>query len=404
MGTVYKALHTRLKRPVAIKLLPGRRLADPEAVARFQREMEAVGRLDHPHLVRAYDAGEAEGHQFLVMEFLHGVDLAKLVRRDGPLPVADACEVVRQAAMGLQHAHEHGLVHRDVKPSNLMLTSTGQVKVLDLGLARLTVETPDAEMTSSGQVVGTGDFIAPEQGRDTRQADARSDVYSLGCTLYFLLTGKAPFAGPQYDTFMKKVIAHSQEPIPPIQQFCPDLPGPMLAVLGRMLAKEPGKRFQTAAEVAEALVPFSHGSDLTRIVQGRGEPRRIAEGVQAPRRWRRNRWFTAVFILVVAALGSWYAGARLLAPRNEGPRSTSPTAVPSHPPQGDDGGAAEVQADLKEVRKEMRASVKEMANEMQDELKEMDKDRRRESEEELQKVKARAAKARGSQPSQPNGS
>jgi len=138
MGTVYNAVHTRLKRPVAIKVLSAGRLQDPQAIARFQREMEAVGRLDHPNLVRAHDAGEVDGQHFLVMEFLDGTDLTKLVRQGGPLPVADACEVVRQAALGIQYAHEHGLVHRDVKPSNIMLTTAGQVKVLDLGLARIT--------------------------------------------------------------------------------------------------------------------------------------------------------------------------------------------------------------------------------------------------------------------------
>ena len=159
-------MHTRLKRPVAIKVLPAGRLHDPQAIARFQREMEAVGKLDHPNLVHAHDAGEAEGQHYLVMEFLDGTDLRKLVRSSGPLPVADACEVVRQAALGLQYAHEHGLIHRDVKPSNLMLTRDGTVKVLDLGLARLTDETAmPGDMTGTGQVVGTGDFIAPEQGR-----------------------------------------------------------------------------------------------------------------------------------------------------------------------------------------------------------------------------------------------
>ena len=184
MGTVYKALHTRLKRLVALKLLPEHRTQNPEALARFQREMEAVGQLDHPHLVRAHDAGEAEGQHYLVMEFLDGIDLAHLVRRTGPFLVADACEAVRQAAMGLQHAHEHGLVHRDVKPSNLMLSTDGMVKVLDLGLARLCPETPvEEDVTASGQVMGSADYMAPEQCLDARDVDGRADIYSLGGTL-----------------------------------------------------------------------------------------------------------------------------------------------------------------------------------------------------------------------------
>ncbi|HPM82344.1 MAG TPA: serine/threonine-protein kinase, partial [Candidatus Anammoximicrobium sp.] len=266
MGTVWKALHTRLKRPVAIKLLPAERTQDPNAVSRFQQEMEAVGRLDHPNLVRAHDAGDVEGRHFLVMEFIDGVDLAKLVRSRGQLPVADACEVIRQAAIGLQHAHAHGLVHRDVKPSNVMLTTTGEVKVLDLGLARLTDDqAPTQEVTGAEQVMGTGDYIAPEQGQDSHQADARSDVYSLGCTLYFLLSGRPPFCGPEHHTFFKKVTAHSQLPVPPIREKRDDAPDGLILVLERMLAKQPRDRFQTGAEVAEALTPWTDGADLRRL-------------------------------------------------------------------------------------------------------------------------------------------
>ena len=156
MGAVYKAFHTKLKRIVAIKLLPGYRQRSPQAVARFHREMEAIGRVDHPNIVRAHDANEADGQFFLVMEFVEGVTLSSLVRRLGPLDVADSCEIVRQAAVALQHVHEHGLVHRDVKPSNLMLTTTGVVKLLDLGLARLHADTcSDSDATASGQIVGS---------------------------------------------------------------------------------------------------------------------------------------------------------------------------------------------------------------------------------------------------------
>jgi serine/threonine protein kinase len=267
MGVVYKALHTRLKRIVAIKVLSPHRLQDPEAIARFQREMEAVGQLDHPHLVRAYDAGEVEGRPFLVMEFLDGVDLARLVRHSHPLSIANACEAIRQAALGLKHAHEHGLIHRDIKPSNSMLTVDGMVKVLDLGLARLVPATvPSGDGTNTGQIVGTGDFIAPEQGQDARKADARSDLYSLGCTFYFLLAGRAPFSGPQYDTLMKKVLAHSQEPILSIRSIRDDVPPSLAKLLERMLAKEAANRPQTAGEVAEALAPLANGADLKELV------------------------------------------------------------------------------------------------------------------------------------------
>src|SRR5262249_33677503 len=159
----------------------------------------AGGRLEHPNLVRYTDAGEVEGKLFLVMELLDGEDLAKLVKARGPLPVAEACALVRQAALGLQHAHEQGLVHRDVKPSNLLLTTAGVVKVLDLGLARLCAAGPAGEaLTSATQLMGTPDYMAPEQLLDSHAVDARTDLYSLGCTLYHLLAGDPPFGGPSY--------------------------------------------------------------------------------------------------------------------------------------------------------------------------------------------------------------
>ena len=199
MGIVYKARHTKLDRVVALKVLPAERVRDPEFVARFQREMQAVGRLDHQNIVRATDGGEAAGKHFLVMEYIPGVNLEELVRQRGPLAVADACELIRQAALGLQCAHEHGMVHRDVKPSNLMLTPDGQVKIFDLGLAKLrTTPSSGPEMTGTGQKMGTAGYMAPEQLADCRAVDIRADIYSLGCTLFKLLTGHAPFDSPQY--------------------------------------------------------------------------------------------------------------------------------------------------------------------------------------------------------------
>ena len=276
--------------------------------------MEAVGRLDHPNLVRAHDAGEAEGQHFLVLEFVDGTDLRKLVRERGPLPVADACEIVRQAALGLQHAHEHGLIHRDIKPSNLMLTNDGTVKVLDLGLARLIDEAAPAwDMTSAGQIVGTGDFISPEQGQDTRNADARSDIYSLGCTLYFLLAGRAPFSGPQYGTFVQKVMAHANEPIPPIQAIRDDILDNLAQLLGQMLAKDPAERFQTAAEVAEATAMVASGSKLKSATAGRPGSQGTGPPPHVSRHHRISHRLLMVLLLIVPILlfGGWYASMTL---------------------------------------------------------------------------------------------
>jgi len=266
MGTVYRALHTGLGRIVALKVLSGGRTEDEQAVARFQREMKAVGRLDHPNIVRAHDAREIDGQLALVMEFVDGLDLGELVERLGPLPVADACELVRQAAAGLEHAHRHGLVHRDIKPSNLMLSAKGQVKVLDMGLALVHAAWPGGEdMTVPGQVMGTPDYMAPEQASDSHVVDIRADVYSLGCTLYKLLTGRPPYSGPAYGTAYKKMNAHVHEPPPSIRQFRDDVPKELATVLQRMLAKDPRQRFATPGELATALSPFTSGADLPRL-------------------------------------------------------------------------------------------------------------------------------------------
>ncbi len=268
MGVVYKAFHRRLKKVVALKVLPRQQLGDSQAVARFEREMEAAGRLEHPNVARATDAGEFEGNHYLVMEYIEGVDVATLAKRWHKLPVAEACELIRQAAVGLQAAHEHGLVHRDIKPANLMLTSRGQVKILDMGLARLhTGDSLSQELTATGQVLGTVDYMAPEQASDMRSVDIRSDVYSLGCSLYRLLAGRNPFSGQQYTTLLSKVLAHAKDPVPPIQKLVSTIPGKLAKILDRMLAKRPDDRFATPGEVAKALAPFAAGNDLRRLLR-----------------------------------------------------------------------------------------------------------------------------------------
>ncbi|MCC6419073.1 MAG: protein kinase [Gemmataceae bacterium] len=272
MGVVYKALHPFLKREVVLKVLPPERLRKPQAVARFRREMEAVGKLQHPNIVQATDAGESDGQHFLVMEHVEGCDLARLVRKRGPLPVADACEAIRQAALGLQHAHEHGLVHRDIKPSNLLVTPAGQVKVLDLGLALLRGEMAEGELTEVGQIMGTLDYMAPEQAFDAHCVDGRADVYSLGCTLFFLLAGRPPYDGSEYRQALKKMLAHAGGPIPALPPLRPDAPAGLEAVLQRLLAKKPADRFATPADVATALAPFCAGHDLPVLLRSEDSP------------------------------------------------------------------------------------------------------------------------------------
>ncbi len=258
MGQVYKARHLRLDRLVALKVIHAGRLADAEVLRRFQREARAAARLAHPHVVSIYDAGEAGGKHFLVMEYVEGTDLDRMVRTRGPLPIVQACDFVRQAALGLQHAHERGLVHRDIKPANLLVTSEGSVvKLLDLGLARLGPSGRAGEqlsrLTQTGQVMGTPAFLAPEQAVDSARADIRSDIYSLGCTLYFLLTARLPFSGSSVVDILLK---HQRETAQPLTAHRKDIPPGLQEVVSKTLAKRPEERYQTPAELAAALEPF----------------------------------------------------------------------------------------------------------------------------------------------------
>ncbi len=267
MGAVYRAVHTRLDKIVALKILPTRRGRDDEVVARFDREMKAIGRLNHPNIVQASDAREIGGTRFLVMEYIDGADFARIVNACGRLSLADACEAIRQAALGLQAAHELDLVHRDVKPSNLMLTLQGQVKVLDLGLARFHSDSGGNDLTLSGQIMGTADYMAPEQVSDCHHVDIRADIYSLGCSLYKLLTGQAPFDDPQSAGPMARMAARMVKAAPPIRQIRHDVPRRLAAVVERMLAKEPASRFDTPQAVADALLPFAAGADLAGLAR-----------------------------------------------------------------------------------------------------------------------------------------
>ena len=314
MGVVYQALHVELDRIVAIKVVHPERVADDEAVSRFRREIKAVGRLDHPHIVRALDARKIGPSHLLIMEYVDGETLHEVVDRLGPLPVAAACEAVRQAASGLAYAHEHGLIHRDIKPSNLMLSREGVVKILDLGLARFALPqaAASAATTTVGLVMGTPDYMAPEQVSDSHTADAKSDVYSLGCVLYRLLSGRAPFEDARHETPMQKMAAQLHEATPPLADARADLPPALVDLVGRMLHKEPAKRIATAQEVAAALAPFARDADLAGLLQREGSGGRVSSAhATLPSIPRRLRWQPAAYgaaavVAILLAVG-WLA-------------------------------------------------------------------------------------------------
>ncbi len=286
MGTVYKALHTKLDREVTLKVLPTGVSESAIAIARFEREMKAVAQLDHPNIVRALDAREVEGKRFLVLEYVDGADLSRLVRRQAPLPVADACRLLRQAAVGLRYAHEHGLIHRDVKPSNLIVDGQGQLKVLDQGLARFRPAEPSGEeMTGSGQTMATAEYMAPEQASDPHSVDVRADVYGLGCTLHYMLIGRAPYGG---ETAYQILTAHHESPIPSLRAERTDVPETLDHLFQKMVATTPVERHASMTEVIDGLETclaeaeeFEGTPDLSGVPSAGPQPRRMRRRVIA---------------------------------------------------------------------------------------------------------------------------
>ena len=255
MGVVYKAKHRVMGRRVALKVVAEKPGVNDSLLQRFKREAKVVSRLNHPNIVAAYDADDVDGIPYLALEYVAGPDLSDLVKSDGPLPLATGIDYVIQAARGLSHAHQQGVVHRDVKPSNLLLDKThGVVKVLDLGLACVEALLDEAsrptELTSTGAIFGTIDFMAPEQARDAKRADARADIYSLGCTLHFLVTGKMVYPS---DNLLNKIRAHVSAPIPSLRNLLTAVPEKLDATFQRMIAKNPADRFASMDDVIAAL-------------------------------------------------------------------------------------------------------------------------------------------------------
>jgi serine/threonine protein kinase len=266
MGVVLKARHKRMQRTVGIKVLPAKFTEDPEAIARFQREVVAASQLLHTNIVSAFDADEIAGQHILVMEFVDGRDLSAVVKKQGPFGVEQAIDCILQAARGLEFAHKRGVIHRDIKPANLLLDSEGTVKILDMGLARFSDSADvgtQAELTGTGTVMGTVDYMSPEQAMSTKSADARADQYSLGITLYYLLTGNPAYTG---DTLMARLMAHANSPIPSLADERPDLPDGLQEAFATMVAKQPDDRYPSMTEVIAALEACRSGGSSTAVV------------------------------------------------------------------------------------------------------------------------------------------
>ncbi|MFG0332076.1 MAG: serine/threonine-protein kinase, partial [Maioricimonas sp. JB049] len=270
MSSVYLAEHVRMKRRCAIKVLPAARVRDTSYLGRFYREAEAVATLDHPNIVRAYDVDDeveagTEIH-FLVMEYVEGVSLEKLLEEKREFPIIEAVDYIRQAAEGLAHAHENGLIHRDIKPGNLLINRQGVVKLLDLGLARFFKSEEEESLTikHDEKVLGTADYLAPEQAVDSHAVDERADIYSLGCTLYFALAGHPPFTD---GTLVQRLLAHQTKAPTPITKLRPDVPEGIARILAKMMQKRKEDRFASTRDVADALGRWltAHGGRAWRL-------------------------------------------------------------------------------------------------------------------------------------------
>ena len=252
---VYLCEHKLMRRRVAVKVLPVAKAKNSSALERFYREARAAAALDHPNIVHAYDIDQDNDLHFIVMEYVDGANLQEIVKRSGPLSVPRACHYIQQAALALQNAHEHSLVHRDIKPGNILVDRTGIVKILDMGLA-LIFSDEDELLTKKFDdgTLGTADYLSPEQAIDSHAVDIRTDIYSLGVTFYFLLTGKPPFDGIP---LAQKLLAHQMKAPPPIAGFRKDVPAALLVIIDKMMAKDTAQRYATPGEVVDALAPFT---------------------------------------------------------------------------------------------------------------------------------------------------
>jgi serine/threonine-protein kinase len=299
MGAVFRAWDTNLHRTVAVKVLSLRQADDADSLRRFQTEARSAARLDHPNIARAHFVGEDRGVRYIVFEFIEGTNVRDLVHAEGPMQVSDALSFTMQIASALTHAWEREVVHRDIKPSNILITQDGFAKLVDMGLARLEfLDQAAHDETATGVTLGTFDYISPEQARSPRDADIRSDIYSLGCTLFFMLAGRPPFVE---GTVVQKLLAHQNERVPDVRELRPDVPDLVAAVIATMLAKRPEDRFQNPGELCAAL---AHCIDELGIAPPPATLPAYSQRTKwMPRstRWRRHApWLVPVALLLLS--------------------------------------------------------------------------------------------------------
>ena len=301
MGAVFRALDTTLDRIVAVKVLAGRQADDEEMLRRFRVEAQSAARLDHENIGRVHAVGSEGGWHYIVFEFIEGRNVRDVVRADGPFDLARTVDVAIQVADALEHAAEREVVHRDIKPSNIVITPAGRARIVDMGLARVAQVAGEGDLTVSGMTLGTFDYISPEQARDPRAADVRSDLYSLGCTMFFMLAGRPPFAE---GTMVQKLLQHQQEPPPDIALLRPDVPARFAAIVARLMEKEPAARYQRPADLVAELVSFADDQGL-EVAAPRSAAVTTVTVVDRPPRPAVLPWLVPLLGLAAVVLGLW---------------------------------------------------------------------------------------------------
>jgi hypothetical protein len=327
MGAVFRALDSTLDRIVAVKVLSRQQSSDEEMLKRFRNEAQSAARLDHENIGRVHAVGSNDGWHYIVFEYIEGTNLRDVITRSGPFDLSRTIDVTVQLADALEHASQRDVVHRDIKPSNIIITPSGRARIVDMGLARLHQVTGDNDLTASGMTLGTFDYISPEQARDPREADVRSDLYSLGCTIFFMLAGRPPFAD---GTMVQKLLQHQQDEPPAIESLRPDVPRRFGEIIRRLMRKEPRERYQRPAELVADLLAFA---DDTGIELSGPRPLVAAPPTQAGRRLVDHLpWLVpvAIFGLLVAAL-------RLRPPGSESSTQAMPAVATTSLPTGLDG-------------------------------------------------------------------